>query len=336
MENPNNKYEDRDIETVILKDLLGTIDKMEHKEEQKSQETPKESIQEDINVSLLDDLLGALDEKNAPAPVITPMAMDLLETIKEEEKIIPNLSFLDEIQITKFTDLPEIQIQPEMQLEAEIKVTHVPAPAVKQKLEVKIDPEIQIKADAKNNELMNQIEAAQKNVLTLKEENAKLKKEVLAKKQENEEIITKMSSIQAENEKMHKELSMSQDNAKIGLEARLNKANIIEEKYNALATLHEELKAKVRRDIRKIKIREKELANKLDITRQDSQTLINAKDQKIMQLKKHIDNFEYEAETMRDKIEQLQNSNKENAEKAERVIRALKLSTSLLESDKEK
>ena len=120
----------------------------------------------------------------------------------------------------------------------------------------------------------------------------------------------------------------------MNLEAQLNRAAIIEEKYDKLAKIHEEMKAKVRRDIRKIRMREKELGNKLEMMKNDSETLLTAKDKKILQLKQQIDNLEFEIETLKEKAEGLQELARENEEKAERVVKALRLSTSLLETSK--
>ena len=68
----------------------------------------------------------------------------------------------------------------------------------------------------------------------------------------------------------------------------------------------------------------------------DSETLLTAKDKKILQLKQHIDNLEFEIETLKEKAENLQELARENEEKAERVVKALRLSTSLLETANKK
>lgn len=187
-----------------------------------------------------------------------------------------------------------------------------------------------------SNQSINKIEELEQKILKLEEENKKQKVSLEAKKIELNEYRSRIGDAEAENKKLKAELSNSESNIRINFEAQLNKATIIEEKYNNLAKTHEEMKAKIRRDIRKIRTREKELANKLEMMKHDSETLLAAKDHKILQLKQHIDNLEFEIENLKDKVVTLQEEAKENEEKAERVIKALRLSTSLLEAAKEK
>ena len=183
---------------------------------------------------------------------------------------------------------------------------------------------------------INSTEQFQQRMAMLEEENKKQKQLLETQRKELEEYMSRLGEAEAESKKIRSELSNADSNARLNLEAQLNRASIIEEKYNKLAQTHEEMKVKVRNDIRKIRVREKELSNKLEIMRNDSETLLAAKDQKILQLKQHIDNLEFEIETLKDKVVTLQELAKENEEKAERVIKALRLSTSLLEIDSKK
>ena len=184
---------------------------------------------------------------------------------------------------------------------------------------------------------INQVEELQQRVMKLEEENRRQKSFIDSQKSEINEYRGRIEDAEAENKKLRSELSNAESNVRVNFEAQLNKTSIIEEKYHALAKLHEEMKAKIRRDIRKIRTREKELANKLDLMKHDSETLLAAKDHKILQLKQHIDNLDFEIENLKDKIVTLQEEVKENEDKAERVVKALRLSTSLLEAaNKEK
>ncbi|MEI6093009.1 MAG: hypothetical protein WCQ47_04915 [bacterium] len=188
-----------------------------------------------------------------------------------------------------------------------------------------------------SNQSINKAEELEQKILKLEEDNKKQKALLDARKIEINEYRTRIGDAEAENKKLRGELSNSESNIRINFEAQLNKATIIEEKYNNLAKAHEEMKAKIRRDIRKIRTREKELANKLDMMKSDSETLLVAKDHKILQLKQHIDNLEFEIESLKDKNVTLQEEAKDTEEKAQRVIKALRLSTSLLEvANKEK
>jgi predicted nucleic acid-binding Zn-ribbon protein len=183
---------------------------------------------------------------------------------------------------------------------------------------------------------INKQEDFEQKIMKLETETRRQQDMLDAQKAEIEGYRTRIGDAEADNKKLRSELSSSESNVKINFEAQLNKAAIIEEKYRSLAKLHEEMKAKVRRDIRKIRTREKELANKLELMKNDSETLLAAKDHKILQLKQHIDNLEFEIENLKDRLVSLQEEAKESEEKAERVIKALRLSTSLLETSEKK
>ncbi|MFH1223597.1 MAG: hypothetical protein V1647_04570 [Pseudomonadota bacterium] len=183
---------------------------------------------------------------------------------------------------------------------------------------------------------LNKTELLEQRILMLEEENKKQAKIMSSQKKEIEEYRERIGKLDSENRKIIAELSSAEGNVRMDFEAQLNKAAVIEEKYNTLAQNHEEMKAKVRKDIQKIRMREKELANKLDMIKNDSETLLAAKDHKILQLKQHIDNLEFEIESLKEKVTTFQDLAKENEEKAERVIKALRLSTSLLETGSKK
>jgi chromosome segregation ATPase len=183
---------------------------------------------------------------------------------------------------------------------------------------------------------INKQEDFEQKIMKLETENRRQQDLLDSQRAEIEAYRTRIGDAEAENRKFKSELSSAEANVKINFEAQLNKAAIIEEKYHSLAKLHEEMKAKIRRDIRKIRTREKELANKLEMMKHDSETLLASKDHKILQLKQHIDNLEFEIENLKDRLVSLQEEAKESEEKAERVIKALRLSTSLLETSDKK
>jgi DNA repair exonuclease SbcCD ATPase subunit len=277
---------------------------------------------------LLKDVLGELDKKKEPNTSVTNSFSS--EDITGLEKKIPVVND----GIINFSDDPELD-NIEIPLPDDISFSYEdkdPKPIKRSFSEPEQKPSSK-KIDANS---INNIEALQQKLSFLELENKKQADLINKQKKELEEYMTRLGEAESDNRKIKAELSNFDVNAKLNLEAQLNRATIIEEKYNKLAQKHEEMKLKIRQDIRKIRFREKELANKLEITRSDSETLLNAKDQKILQLKQNIDELEFEIETLKEKLVTLQEQSKESEEKAERVIKALRLSTSLLEVNPKK
>lgn len=98
---------------------------------------------------------------------------------------------------------------------------------------------------------------------------------------------------------------------------------------------HQELRERVKRDIQQIRVKEKELEAKLEIVKRDSETLLSSKDKKLLEMKRRIDALEYEMESLSAREGDAQKKIQVWKDRIDRVLRALKLGTALLESDTE-
>lgn len=98
---------------------------------------------------------------------------------------------------------------------------------------------------------------------------------------------------------------------------------------------HQGLRERVKRDIQQIRIKEKELEAKLEIVKRDSETLLSSKDKKLLEMKRKIDTLEFEMESLKESERGAQKKIQVWKDRIDRVLRALKLGTALLESDTE-
>ncbi len=86
----------------------------------------------------------------------------------------------------------------------------------------------------------------------------------------------------------------------------------------------ERLKERVRADIRKIRVREKELENRLEIMKKDSEALIGARENKIIELKRKLDLLEFNMDLLQDQHSREKEGSarlKERLAKAAQVVR---------------
>ena len=314
----------------VLKDVLGELDKTSAKTSANIQ-APKDDITGlEQKIPIVSDGIINFDDDNDAQDIEIPVPDGFSLDASYTEKTDPEIEF----------SLPKDHISEEISFNDDEEEKHE---------EIKIEPvmenykeepvETYQQSPSYNNSRsndINKLELMEQKLLLLEEENKKQQAIIKSQRVDLEEYTERLGRLENENRKLKGELSNADSNARMNLEAQLNRAAIIEEKYNKLAKNHEEMKAKVRRDIRKIRTREKELANKLEMMKNDSETLLTAKDKKILQLKQHIDNLEFEIETLKEKAENLQELARENEEKAERVVKALRLSTSLLETGPKK
>ncbi len=90
-------------------------------------------------------------------------------------------------------------------------------------------------------------------------------------------------------------------------------------------------KEKISDDLKKIKIKEKELENRYELLKKDTETLLDSKDQQILELKKKSDAFELELESLEERLRSEYAILNSINSKKRRLIETLKLAISLLE-----
>lgn len=110
---------------------------------------------------------------------------------------------------------------------------------------------------------------------------------------------------------------------KFQVKVKTDKAKLMEAQVRDAQTEIDRLKDRVRQDIRKIRVREKELENRLEILKKDSEALIGARENKIVELKRKLDLLEFNMDLLQDQY----NREKENSAKLrERLAKAAQVS----------
>lgn len=97
----------------------------------------------------------------------------------------------------------------------------------------------------------------------------------------------------------------------------------------------EELEARLKSDFKKIRVRERELENRLELVKAEKTALLRAKDENILELKRKIDHLQSEMDNYRSKVLELNKTIDANQEQFKRTVRALRLALSNLEVKEE-
>ncbi len=84
------------------------------------------------------------------------------------------------------------------------------------------------------------------------------------------------------------------------LRERTDKFRAVEAKLRLASEEVTKIKDRVRVDIRRIRVREKELENQLEVLKKDSSSLIQARDEKVLDLKRKIDLLEFNMELVQE------------------------------------
>lgn len=93
------------------------------------------------------------------------------------------------------------------------------------------------------------------------------------------------------------------DDLKFEMKRRSEKIRVMEIQVKEATEATERLKERVRSDIRKIRTREKELENRLEIMKKDSEALLAAREQKIIELKRKLDLMEFNTDLVQELLE---------------------------------
>lgn len=97
----------------------------------------------------------------------------------------------------------------------------------------------------------------------------------------------------------------------------------------------EEMENRLESNFKKIRVRERELEHRLEISKMENATLISTKDKMILELKRQIDQLTHETEYGKQKTQELFNQYKEKQETIRRVVRALRIALTILEGDED-
>lgn len=179
------------------------------------------------------------------------------------------------------------------------------------------------------------LKLAQQRILSLEKDLDRLR-------QENEELASaaevvgrRSEELEAKLNQLEKERNEIQDQAQS--EALILKGHLQykEMELNKAKLKVEELEHRLKTDFKKIRTRERDLENRLELVRADRQALLQSKDEHILELQRRIDNLSSEIENYRAKLSELNRSFDMQTEQMKRTVRALRLALANLETQGE-
>ncbi len=97
----------------------------------------------------------------------------------------------------------------------------------------------------------------------------------------------------------------------------------------------EELELRISTNIQKIRVRERELENRLELVKMESAAVIRNKDEMVLELKRNIDQLNLELNNYRAKNQELNRQTNDKQEQLRRTVKALRLALSMLEGEEE-
>lgn len=160
-----------------------------------------------------------------------------------------------------------------------------------------------------------------------------MKKETKLLEQDNLGLKAELDEAKIEISIMKKRHGTEMDEMKYRLRISDEKKLYSEEKARKLQKEFDRLQSKVRMDFNHIKQREKELESQLELVKMDSESQVQSRDKKILELKRKIDQLEFNMENIVIREQKSRDDKVRLEERLERIMKTLRGSIEVLEDD---
>lgn len=175
------------------------------------------------------------------------------------------------------------------------------------------------------------LKIAQQRIIELEKDIERLRKEseILSSaneisKNKIEDLLAKVQAIEKQKFELKETNESELQIFKYGLIAKDNEIQRLRSKV-------EELEGRLANDLRKIRVRERELENRLELSKLEKTALIRTKDETILELKRRSDSLEGDIESFQHKIIELNQKIEGNQDQFSRTVRALRIALTNLE-----
>lgn len=145
---------------------------------------------------------------------------------------------------------------------------------------------------------------------------------------------------QRDNERFERERQLLMDahraeiaEIKFQAQAKSDRVRALELEVRGAGSELERIKERVRSDLRKIRTREKDLETKLELSRKDSETLVAAREAKIIELKRKVDLLEFNLDVIQNQLAKERDNGNQLKERLLRAKQAVKAAGGLLAAD---
>lgn len=176
---------------------------------------------------------------------------------------------------------------------------------------------------------------AQNRILELEQRLEALRTENMDLATAGEIVRKKVDELRAKSDSAEKKYSLdisSLQNERDFLKASLDARD--QEILNLKDQL-EEMDVRLKSTLQKVRVRERELENRLELVKMESSAIIHNKDEFLLELKRQMDQLNMETDNYRNKTHELNRQLAEKQELLRRTVKALRLSLTMLEGSED-
>lgn len=274
---------------------------------------------------LIEETKAKRKESSPPEPSFEPMTVEERSTVEAE--VFKSMPYLLKDEV-KGGEMPVPAIPPAFSAQGDAVIpggaAHAPdVETLKKYLMLREQDVVALSAQVKTLKEQVTAQAAQLSV-----ERARADELEHLSRSQQQRLDDADRDSRARMESLHKE----NDELRFQLRAKTDRVIGLEKKVKQATDDLEGLKERVRNDIRKIRAREKELENRLEILKKDSEVLIGSRENKIIELKRKLDILEFNMDLLQDRYDQEKESSKAMRERLERAAQAMRVADGFLKS----
>lgn len=177
------------------------------------------------------------------------------------------------------------------------------------------------------------LRVAQQRLIELEEEIDRLRRE-------NEQLIAagrtlnqRVEELTSRHEKSTRQVTEMEENFSEEKRLLMDSIQAKDREMGRFANKVEELEMRLATDLKKIRVRERELENRLEIMKMEGSAVIRNKDEIILDLKRRIDQMTLDMDHHRSREGAMNERIEKDGEKIRRVVKAMRLALSLLEEE---
>jgi chromosome segregation ATPase len=167
----------------------------------------------------------------------------------------------------------------------------------------------------------------------------RVQEEAERSKRNSHSVTDELEQLRATNEQLREDLRRADERLagelamlKNEYEDRLRRSGNVDAAAQEFYRQRDEWKDRVREELKRIKLKERELENRHELLKRDMQALLDSKDRHVLELKKKNDALELEMETLEDRLRKANVVLGNIEAKKRRLVETLRLSMALLEA----
>lgn len=333
-----NNIPDEDLIKTILEDVNAIDDSSSDSEISDPIEFPNESKFSSSSKSLFPDS----KKEFSPTDIFESAADNLLKSSEDENKSDDRTVAIDDPSVT----ISPKQDSPRAATMTDAEKTIAVTAFAKRKNVLATPPEEKVvvgslRPSVKAGLVHTSVDASlaqAENLKIAQQRIIDLEKEIDRLRSENEELASAGQIIREKSEELNAKMVAFEKDRQETHESHENEIKILQgnlqfkdSENQKLKFKIEELESRLKNDFQKIRVRERELENRLELARAEKQALVRAKDDNILELQRKIDQMKAELSTYREKVQELNKTVEAYQDQMQRTVRALRLALTNLE-----